>query len=108
MNIFGIDFTAAEVVLLVILLGVIICLFVVLRRLRPQQQQTASSQQHVATPVATQTDDLELVAVLTAAAAAYMGVEPESIQLSSYQSVENKLKRSRWSRAGRTEQFSRG
>lgn len=107
MNIFGIDFTAAELVLLILLLGVIICLFVVLGRLRPAQRQSEESWEDVGAPVAS-AEDVELVAVLTAAAAAYMGVEPANIQLQSYQPVENKLRRSRWSQAGRTEQFSRG
>lgn len=48
-------------------------------------------------------DDLELIAVLTAAAAAMMGTSPSRVRVASYQKIN---RRSAWSRAGRAEQIA--
>lgn len=106
MQLLGIDFSAAELVLLAVLAIVVLCLLVVLRRLRPFKGKSVQED-----PIAKQTasgalDDTELVAVLTAAAAAYMGTE--NIKITSYTQTQNKAERPRWAKAGRTEQFSRG
>ena len=54
-------------------------------------------------PAAPPKEDLELVAVLAAAAAAMMGTSPANIRVASYQKAG---RRSAWSRAGRAEQIA--
>ena len=104
MNIFGIQFTAAEFVILCGIALLVLLAWAILAKMprkKREQEETAPVSSRVSG-----SDEEELVAVLAAAVAASTGMDQSSFRIASYQQVGGRRGRSAWSRAGRREQMS--
>ena len=102
MNIFGIQFTAAEFVILCGVALIVLLAWAILAKMpRKKEEETAPVNSR-----ASGSDEEELVAVLAAAVAASTGMDQSSFRIASYQQVGGRRGRSAWSRAGRREQMS--
>jgi len=115
MNLFGVDFTVAEVILLFSFLLVILLCINILHKLRIVKtkdimQDSPAAEKVTAATHAAPTEGNELVAVLTAAVAMIMGKDAASVKIASVKRVANKTVRSgggsAWARAGRIEQLT--
>lgn len=106
MNIFGIQFTAAEFVILCGIALLVLLAWAILAKM-PKKQE--AEEKEVTAPkngTASASEEEELVAVLAAAIAASTGMEPGSFRIASYQQAGGRRGRSAWSKAGRREQMS--
>ena len=105
MNIFGIEFTAAEFVLLCGIALLVLLAWAILAKM-PRKKQEEERETAPAVDKVSGSEEEELVAVLAAAIAASTGMEQSSFRIASYQQVGGRRGRSAWSRAGRREQMS--
>ena len=110
---FGLQFTAAQLIITLGLIVAILLALVILARLpkkHTDEQQAVSRQNELALAPASLAEEVaqeELVAVLAAAIAAATGMQADSFRISSYQQIGPSRGRSVWSKAGRREQMSR-